>query len=145
MKASRSGALLACLGWCALSSCNCLDPHYAAGTAFRIHVYFEDAWGLNQLRFTGTSGSGIVFGPALRPAVDDGGVLTGEQIVRVDLKDSLSGEVVIIDVDGVRHGLPIASGSAWAVIETGYEPDVPIFLSSDAGADAGTDAGVDGG
>jgi hypothetical protein len=129
--------LIACVGWGVAGGAGCQDR-----TAFFITVDWDaGALAINQLRFTGTSsGPGPIFGPTLRPQ-DAGATLPSPQTVRVELPDSLAGQPVVVQVDGLFYGMQDSSGSNEGVVEPGYESDVFVALNR---FDAGTDGG-DGG
>jgi hypothetical protein len=121
--------LLAVAGWCFWSSCTS-SPKWLITVSF-------DA-GIDQLHFIATA-SQLIF-DAIRPT-DAGAELQSPQTVRVEFPDSLNGQVVSLEVDGLRNRTEVASGGNQAVIEIGYDIDVPIVLTSDGGADAGSDGG----
>ncbi|HEX4621914.1 MAG TPA: hypothetical protein VH208_10145, partial [Myxococcaceae bacterium] len=132
----RRGSLAASAAFLALAAaagCQCHDPTRLVGTAFYVHVDFDDGLGLTQLRFVGgVAGQGI-FDTTL-PATA-AGTLTSEQTVRIDLGDRFDGQPVDVEVDGLKGGAAAASGFAAQQVERGVEVDVYVTLGA---GDAGT-------
>ena len=98
------------------------------GTALLIRAELNQIPPVTQLRMSGQTQGGIVFGPITRPerAV---GPLPDAQTLRVLLPDSLAGQSVRVSVQGLSGQTVLASGHADAIVVRGDEVALTVRLA----------------
>jgi hypothetical protein len=133
MRRGAPAAAAVFLACAVVGGCQCHDPTRLVGTAFYVHVDFDDGLGLTQLRFIGSSGGQGIFDTTLPSTA--AGTLISEQTVRIELADRLDGSTVNLEVIGLEGGSSVASGFAAQQVVKGVEVDVYVTLG---GGDAGT-------
>jgi hypothetical protein len=131
------------LGWltAALISISC-GSSSANGTTFFIRVAWQDAWGVQQLRFAGATSSATAFPTSDRPTSPESS-LSSPQSVRVLLSPDLDGQTVNVTVAGLDGtGTVVATGSAMEQVQKDQEVSFLIeLMQGGAGGGSGTGGG----
>lgn len=98
------------------------------GTSLLLQANFDSAE-VTQLRASGDTDAGAVFGPLTRPEMA-GGPLRSGQTLRVLLPDALAGRTIHVSVAGLKDdGRQIVSaGQGDAVVRQGAEIALTIYL-----------------
>jgi hypothetical protein len=100
----------------------------SVGTALFIRVQYGQIRPVTQLRVTGQTVEGVVFGPFTRPETA-GGPLAEGQTVRVLLPDLLGGKTVRVSVHGLSDGSVVALGEAETTVKRGEEVSITVRLA----------------
>jgi len=98
------------------------------GTALFIRAELAQISPVTQLRVTGQTLSGVVFGPFTRPE-RAAGPLPSAQTIRVLLPDYLGGQTVRVSVHGLADGVVLALGEAEAIVSRGDEVALTVRLA----------------
>ncbi len=110
-----------------VSAVSCSSP--TNGTSLLVDVTWTSGWPIVQLRFSGAQGSTPAFPDSLRPD-DAGTVLSSPQSVIVLLKDSLDGEMLTVNVEGLTADSGVfATGTASPTAEAGQQVTVDVALT----------------
>jgi hypothetical protein len=133
----RHGWLIAAL---LAVSCGSSSPD---GTTFFIRVAWQDAWGVQQLRFAGATSSATAFPTSDRPTSPESS-LSSPQSVRVLLSPSLDGQTVNVTVAGLDGtGAVVATGSAMEQVQKDQEVSFLIeLMQGGTGGGSGTGGGT---
>lgn len=98
-------------------------------TAVRVRVELAPGVVAQQLRFTGTSGGTVVFGPELRPEVPAGTLQSGGELL-VLLPDRLDQRELVCGVGAMSGAQLVAWNQSTVRIHRGAEQECVVTLSS---------------
>jgi hypothetical protein len=103
----------------------------SAGTSLFVVVTYDASIQPTQLQFGGSnSGGASLFLPLRRPDPESPTPLASGNSILLLINDSLAGEALTVNVDGLVHGATVASGSAGTVtVERGLTVNVTVALS----------------
>ena len=122
--------------WAALvvSGCTC-DPLALNGTALRMRVNIDSQVTVSQVRFAATLDGGALFAPVVRPDPPQGPLASGGSLLAL-LPDTLDGQTVACEVEGLHGGAVVATDRQTARIMRGVEVSCTAQLLPAATCDA---------
>lgn len=123
LRRGRTGRCAAMAGLFAVLASRCGGE----GTALFIRAELAQIAPVTQLRVTGQTLNGIVFGPFTRPE-KAAGPLPNAQTVRVLLPDYLGGQTVRVSVHGLSERV-LGLGEAEAIVSRGDEVPLTVRLA----------------
>jgi hypothetical protein len=112
------------------------------GTSLLVRVTVPQGLGVDQLELSANGPEGSVLTPTLRPSSPATSPLSASQSVRILLDSTLQGQTLMVDVEGLSAGTPVASAENQPspAIVPGQEVSMEVALqpgAPDGGADGG--------